>query len=186
MRAAELPKSRRRRVLPADAATAAAILLLGLILAGTGGRVVQRWRSSSARNESLGFEDQLGIVANTAGLIVTVSVGHVPCHCGRGGAPRNGPGRSAPLRLQGKFAPAFMRRLALAAVGLQLLTAPLAPRHPPWSVASRGARAWPPRPRHPLQDADGGPQPARCSARRFSWPPIRNGGHSARSSNPAR
>ena len=96
MRAAELPKSRRRRVLPADAAMAAAILLLGLILAGTGGRIVQRWRSSSARHESLGFEDQLGIVANTAGLIVTALVGHVPCHCGRGGAPgtvREGPRR---------------------------------------------------------------------------------------------
>ena len=49
---------------------AAAILLLGIFLAATGGFLVQRWQSASARQQSLSFEDQLGIVANTAGLIV--------------------------------------------------------------------------------------------------------------------
>ncbi len=104
---------------------AAAILLLGLFLAGTGGRVVQRWRSSSARNESLGFEDQLGIVANTAGLIVTVWWGmSLAIAVAAALLERSGKVRAASAA--GKFVPAFMRRLALAAVGLQLLTAPLA------------------------------------------------------------
>ena len=125
MRAAELPKSRCRRVLPADAAMAAVILLLGLFLAGTGRRIVERWRFSSARYESLWFEDQLGIVANTAGLIVTAWwVISLAIALAAAVLERSGKVRAASAA--GKFAPAFMRRLALAAVGLQLLTAPLA------------------------------------------------------------
>ncbi|BCW67738.1 hypothetical protein NicSoilB4_25010 [Arthrobacter sp. NicSoilB4] len=125
MRAAELLKSRRRRVLPADAAMAAVILVLGLFLAVTGGRIVERWRSSSAHHESLGFEDQLGIVANTAGLIVTVWwVMSLAIAVAAALLERSGKDRAASAA--GKFAPAFMRRLAFAAVGLQLLTAPLA------------------------------------------------------------
>ncbi|WCI08594.1 hypothetical protein PJ267_20910 [Arthrobacter sp. OVS8] len=72
MRAAASPDSTTPQVLRADAAMAAVVLLLGLFLAGTGGSMVQRLTSSSARRQSLGFEDQLGLVANTAGLIVTV------------------------------------------------------------------------------------------------------------------
>jgi len=125
MRAAELLKRRPRRVFPADAVMAAVILLLGLFLAIAGGRVVQRWRSSSARHESLGFEDQLGVVANTAGLIVTVWWAlSFAIAVAAALLERSGKDRAASAA--GKFAPAFMRRLALAAVGLQLLTAPLA------------------------------------------------------------
>ncbi|MET1021507.1 MAG: LysM domain-containing protein [Arthrobacter sp.] len=125
MRTAKLPAHPRRRVISADAAMATAILLMGLFLAGTGGRVVQRWRSSTARHESLGFEDQLGIVANTAGLIATVWwVMSFAIAVGAALLERSGKVRAASAA--GKFTPAFMRRLALAAVGLQLLTAPLA------------------------------------------------------------
>ena len=125
MRTAELPKPRRRRVISADAAMATVILLMGLFLAGTGGSVVQRWRSSTARHESLGFEDQLGVVANTAGLIVTVWWAmSLAIAVAAALLERSGKVRAASAA--GKFAPAFMRRLALAAVGLQLLTAPLA------------------------------------------------------------
>lgn len=125
MKTAELPASRRRHVLPADAAVAAVILALGLVLAATGGSMVQRWRSSSARHQSLGFEDQLGVVANTAGLILTLwwamslAIAVAAALLERGG-------RTRAAAAAGKFAPAFMRRLALAAVGIQLLSAPLA------------------------------------------------------------
>jgi nucleoid-associated protein YgaU len=120
-------------VISVDAAMAAAILLLGLFLAGTGGRIVQRWRSSSARHESLGFEDQLGIVANTAGLIVTVWWAmSFAIAVAAALLERSGKVRAASAA--GKFAPAFMRRLALAAVGLQLLTAPLATASTPQSI----------------------------------------------------
>lgn len=150
MRAAELLKRRPRRVIPADAAMAAVILLLGLFLAITGGHVVQRWRSSAARHESLGFEDQLGIVANTAGLIVTVWWAlSLAIAVAAALLERSGKYRAASAA--GKFAPAFMRRLALAAVGLQLLTAPLASAStlpmPPGTAASPPAApsaAWTP------------------------------------------
>ncbi|WP_346925338.1 LysM peptidoglycan-binding domain-containing protein [uncultured Arthrobacter sp.] len=160
MRAAEAPKSHRRRVLPADAAMAAAILLLGLFLAGTGGRVVQRWRSSSARNESPGFEDQLGIVANTAGLIVTVWWAmSLAIAVAAALLERSGKVRAASAA--GKFAPAFMRRLALAAVGLQLLTAPLAAastlQSPPGATASGPAPASAPWTPTPVPALPGGP-----------------------------
>lgn len=125
MTATEFPDSRHRRALPADVAMAAVILLLGLFLAGAGSSIVQRWRASSARHQSLGFEDQLGIAANTAGLIVIVwwalsfAIAVVAALLERSG-------RTCAASAAGKFSPAFMRRLALAAVGLQLLTAPLA------------------------------------------------------------
>lgn len=125
MRAAEPLKSRGHRVPSADAAMAAGILLLGLFLAITGGLVDRRWRSAAAHHNAPGLEDQLGIVANTVGLIVTtwwamsLAIAVVAALLERSGKDRA-------ASAAGKFAPAFMRRLALAAVGLQLLTAPLA------------------------------------------------------------
>ena len=109
----------------ADAAMAVAILLLGLSLAGSGGSLVQRWGSSSSRQQFPSFEDQLGLIANTAGLIVITwwlmslmiaIVWALLQHSGRTGAA------TATARLS----PAFMRRLALAAIGFQLISAPLA------------------------------------------------------------
>ncbi|KQN95209.1 hypothetical protein ASE96_03255 [Arthrobacter sp. Leaf69] len=111
------------------------VLLLGLFLAGTGSSMVQRWRISSARHESLGFEDQLGLVANTAGLIVTVWWAmSLVIAVTAALLERSGKVRAASAT--GKFAPGFMRRLALAAVGLQLLTAPLATASPAPSMST--------------------------------------------------
>ncbi|XAS63144.1 LysM peptidoglycan-binding domain-containing protein [Micrococcaceae bacterium Sec5.8] len=138
----------RRRGLGADAAAAAAILLLGLVLAGTGGSILLRWRSSSSRHQSLGFEDQLGIAANTAGLIVIVWWAlslfiAVVAAC----LERRGNLRAASAT--GRFAPAFMRRLALATLGLHLLTAPLAVAStaapvPDAAVIPKASVAWTP------------------------------------------
>jgi hypothetical protein len=108
---------------------AAVILFLGVLLAAIGGNLVQRWRSSTGRQASLGFEDQLGVVANTAGLIViawwlmSFVIAVVAALLDRRGNARA-------AAAAGKFAPAFMCRLALAAVGLQLVTAPLAAASP--------------------------------------------------------
>lgn len=115
----------RRRQLHGDAAMAALVLLLGSFLAAMGSTLMQRWHSSSARQQSLSFEDQLGIVANTAGLIVVTwwalsfAIAVVAALLERRGRQRAAAAAS-------RFSPAFMRRLALAAVGLQLLAAPLA------------------------------------------------------------
>lgn len=115
--------------------------------------MVQRWRSSSARHQTLGFEDQLGVVANTAGLILTLwwamslTIAVAAALLERGG-------RARAAAATGQFAPAFMRRLALAAVGIQLLTAPLAAAstvQPAPSAASSPAAApgWTPAPLPP-------------------------------------
>ena len=122
--------ARAGRYLPAaDAAMAAAVLLLGLSLAGSGDSLVQRWRSSSARQQSLSFEDQLGLAANTTGLILilwwlmSLMAAVVSALLQRSG-------RIGAAAVTARFSPAFMRRLALAALGFQLLSAPLATAAP--------------------------------------------------------
>lgn len=123
-----------------DAALAAVILLLGIFLAATGSWLLEHWQQSSARGQSLAFEDLLGLVANTSGLIVvawwllSLLIAFASAALARAGNERA-------ADITGRFSPAFMRRLALAAVGLQLLGAPLAqaaadPADPAWSPTS--------------------------------------------------
>jgi hypothetical protein len=153
-----LPVPVPRQTVRADAAMAAAILLLGIFLAATGSFLVQRWQSGSARRQSLSFEDQLGIVANTAGLIV-ITWWVMTLAFAVAAALLERRGRTRAAAATGRFSPAFMRRLVLAAVGLQLLTAPLA------SAATAPGRAGPDRPGPATVSA---PAPAPASA---SWTP---------------
>ena len=138
------------RVLRADAAMAAVILLLGSFLAVTGNSLVRRWQSSSARQQSVSFEDQLGITANLAGLVVIIwwamslMIAFTAALLERGG-------RTRAAAAAGRFSPGFMRRLALAAVGLQLITAQLATAAAPPALPGTGpsprtavAAAWTP------------------------------------------
>ncbi|MDQ0820202.1 hypothetical protein QFZ79_002496 [Arthrobacter sp. V4I6] len=115
----------RRHVPATDAAMAVVILLLGLSLAGSGGNLVQRWRYSAARQQSLSFEDQLGIVANTTGLIM-ITWWAMSLTIAMASALLERSGRTGAATVTAKFSPAFMRRLAFAAVGFQLLGAPSA------------------------------------------------------------
>lgn len=117
--------SGHRRLPAADAAMACAILLLGCVLAGTGQSLVQRWRAGAARQQSLAFEDQLGIIANTTGLIVIVWWA-MSLAVAVAAALLERSGRTRAAAATGRFSPAFMRRLALAGVGIQLLAAPVA------------------------------------------------------------
>lgn len=134
-----------------DVVLAGTILLLGVFLAAAGGSIVRRWQASSAKQQSLGFEEQLGIVANTAGLIVIVwwALSFVVAVAA---ALLDRSGRVRAASAAGKFAPGFMRRLVMAAVGLQLLTAPLAsasaqPSVPGTAAATSSASvAWTPEP----------------------------------------
>lgn len=114
-----------RRVLRADAAMAGLILLLGSFLAVTGNSLVLRWRSSAARQQSVSFEDLLGITANLAGVAVIIwwAVSLVTAFAA---ALLERGGRTGAASAAGRFSPGFMRRLALAAVGFQLVTAQLA------------------------------------------------------------
>jgi hypothetical protein len=135
----------RGRLLRSDAMLAVAILLLGLFLAATGASLTERWQRSSARDQSLAFEDLLGFVVATTGLIIVAWwILSLVIAITSAGLERAGSRRAA--EITGKYSPAFMRRLALAAVGLQLLGAPLAhagtvSADPRWSPTSPQATA---------------------------------------------
>ena len=143
-----------RQTVGADAAMAAVILLLGVFLAATGSFLVQRWQSASARQQSLSFEDQLGIAANTAGLIV-ITWWVLSLAIAAAAALLDRLGRTRAAAATGRFSPAFMRRLVLAAVGLQLMTAPLA------TAATAPDGPGPGRPSQPAVSAPWTPSPGR-------------------------
>lgn len=108
-----------------DAALAVVILLMGILLAATGAVLIERWQRSSARQQSAQWEDLLGLVASTSGVTIIAwwslsLVAALVCAV----LERTGNRRAA--EFAGRLSPAFMRRLALMAVGLQLLGAPLA------------------------------------------------------------
>lgn len=118
-------ESENRRPLRSDAAMAGLILLLGIFLATTGASLTLRWQYSMTRHQSLVFEDLIGVVANAVGLtlvawwVLSLILAFIAAMFESQGSWRA-------ASVTGRFAPAFMRRLALAALGLQLMTAPLA------------------------------------------------------------
>lgn len=123
-----------RQVLRADAAMAGVILLLGSFLVVSGNSLVQRWQSSSARQQTMSYEDQLGFTASFAGFAVIIwwavslAIAFTAAVLERGG-------RARAAQAAGRFSPGFMRRLALAAVGLQLIGAQLATAATPPAAA---------------------------------------------------
>lgn len=135
----------RGRLLRSDAMLAVTILLLGLFLAATGASLTERWERSSVRDQSLAFEDLLGFVINTTGLIIVAWwILSMLIALTSAGLERAGSRRAA--EITGKYSPSFMRRLTLAALGLQLLGAPLAhagtvTADPQWSPTSPPATA---------------------------------------------
>lgn len=147
-----------------DAAMAAVVLLLGGVLAAAGTSLLQRWAHAPAARPAMGFEDQLGCAATLTGLIV-LGWWSVSALTAVTAAVLERSGRPRAAAAAGSLSPAFMRRLALAAFGLQLLTAPIASATtpqpapaPPRSVelSAAGYRAAP----VPLLPAGGRDQPA--------------------------
>ncbi len=132
---------------------AAAVVLLGGILVAAGTQLQRNATLRSGHQESMAFEELLALVATTAGLAIilwwalALAVAFASALMARAGLRR---GSAAASRLT----PAFMRRLALAAVGLQLITAPLA------TAASPSGRSGSP---------DPSPPPAAVSA---AWTPT--------------
>ena len=132
-----------------DAAMALTILGLGCFLALTGASLVERWQRSASRQQSLAFEDLLGMMSIAAGLLIaawwvlSLVAAFTAAVCERAGLKHA-------AALSGRFSPAFMRRLALAAVGVQLIGAPLAhaDNMPPAGTDTSGcttvAAAWAP------------------------------------------
>ncbi|XAS66201.1 LysM domain-containing protein [Micrococcaceae bacterium Sec5.7] len=138
------------RPVRSDAAMAVVILLLGLFLTLTGANLIERWHISAFRRQSLGFEDLLGIVANTVGLVMVVWW-VISLLIAFAAAVLEKCGSKRAAAATGRYSPAFMRRLALAALGIQLISAPLAnaetlPAGPGWSPTQQvaAAAAWAP------------------------------------------
>lgn len=113
------------RPVRAEAALAVVILGLGVFLAFIGAGIVDHWRRSAARQQALLFDDLLGLLALAAGLTV-IAWWLLSLATAFASALLERTGHNAAARVTGRFTPVFMRRLAMAAVGVQLLGAPLA------------------------------------------------------------
>ncbi|GAB3558950.1 LysM peptidoglycan-binding domain-containing protein [Arthrobacter alkaliphilus] len=104
---------------------AATILVLALLLAVTGLVLVDRWHSGAGRLQKPTFEDLLGLVATAVGLgigawwIVTFLLAMAAALLQHSGKERC-------ASATGKLSPAFMRRLAVAILGLNLAGIPFA------------------------------------------------------------
>ncbi|GAA4029752.1 LysM peptidoglycan-binding domain-containing protein [Arthrobacter methylotrophus] len=137
-----------------DAAMAATILILGLLLAGTGLILIDQWHSAAERRQEPMFEDLLGFVATAAGLaIVGWWIAAFLLAIATAVLRQSGNDRSATATA--RLSPPFMRRLAVAILGLNLVGIPLANAaqaavEPVWSPAdgstpaSSAAAQWAP------------------------------------------
>lgn len=123
-----------------DAILAAAILALGLALLGIGQILAVRWASAAAHRQLFMFEDLLGIVVTASGLGV-VAWWLLSLLFAILSAALQKAGKIRPASAIAKFSPAFMRRLAVALLGINLLGMPLAnassgPCEAGWTSAS--------------------------------------------------
>ncbi|MDQ0030211.1 hypothetical protein J2S89_002036 [Arthrobacter bambusae] len=122
---------------------AATILVLALFLAATGFILIDRWHSAAGRLQAPAFEDLLGLIATAAGLgIVAWWVATFLLAIASALLQQSGNERCASATA--KLSPAFMRRLAVAVLGLNLAGIPLgnaspAQIDPAWSPANGSA-----------------------------------------------
>jgi hypothetical protein len=114
-----------QRPVRAEAALAVVILGLGAFLVFTGAGIVDHWGRSAAHQQALLFDDLLGLLALAAGLTV-IAWWLLSLVTAFASALLERTGYNAAARATARFTPVFMRRLAMAAVGVQLLGAPLA------------------------------------------------------------
>ncbi|MEV8147146.1 LysM domain-containing protein [Arthrobacter sp. NPDC080073] len=131
------------RLIRNDVAMAATILVLALLLAVTGLILVDRWHSAAGRLQAPTFEDLLGFVATGAGLGIGVWwIATFLLAIAAALLEQSGKERCASAT--GKLSPAFMRRLAVVILGVNLAGIPLANAsqtqlEPAWSPANGSA-----------------------------------------------
>lgn len=136
-----------------DAAMAVVILLLGFLLLALGLFLLGQWKVSAAHNQALMFGDAVGFAATAMGLGI-VAWWMSSFLLAFVSALFQKSGHSTGARLTGRLSPLFMRRLALAVLGLNLLGAPLAQASPnlveaawaPVNASSSINPAWTPLP----------------------------------------
>ena len=124
---------------------AAAILLLGLLLVGTGQQLASHWIQGLERSQSTHMEELLGISANAAGLFV-VGWWFTSFLAAMAAAVLERLGLRRTAQATARFSPAFMRRLAIALLGLNLLALPIANASstvvdPSWQPSNQSAAA---------------------------------------------
>lgn len=134
------------RTLRGDACLAATILGLGILLVQVGGMLLAQWRSADHHHQNFSFEDLLGIVANGAGIalvawwVLSLLLAVFASLLHRSGRERG-------ANTLAKFSPAFMLRLAVAVVSVNLLGVTMAQASPPpapgWAPTSAGVETSP-------------------------------------------
>ncbi|ASN20938.1 LysM peptidoglycan-binding domain-containing protein [Arthrobacter sp. YN] len=142
------------RTLRSDACLAATILGLGLLLVHVGSMLLDQWRSADHHHQNFSFEDLLGFLANGVGIalvawwVLSLLLAVVASLLHRSGRERG-------ANTFAKFSPAFMLRLAVAVVSVNLLGVTMAQATPPpdpgWgpttaSVETSPHPAWRPAP----------------------------------------
>ncbi|TQS92414.1 hypothetical protein EU811_11610 [Arthrobacter sp. TS-15] len=140
------------KVLRSDSALAAFVLGLGLSLVLTGNVLLTQWQAAERHGQTLTFEHLLGFSANAVGLSVviwwalTFFIAFLASLLHRVGHKKS-------AHLLSRFSPAFMLRLAVAVMSLNLMSAGIAqadaaPPEPGWQSASPhrapGKAAWTP------------------------------------------
>jgi nucleoid-associated protein YgaU len=111
--------------LSADAVAAAGVLLLGLLLCLISSGLMAQWKDSSARHQEPGVEELLAAAAGAAGTgIVAWWFTSLACAAATAVLARRGRTRAAAATR--KLSPAFMQRLVLGALSVQLLSGPVA------------------------------------------------------------
>jgi hypothetical protein len=108
-----------------DAVLAAAVLLLGLLLADIGQHLLRLWEDETLRGQSAGFEHILGMTSSFFGVFL-VGWWILTFLMAVAAAILQKYGLHGPANATRRFSPAFMRRLAVALLSLNLFGIPLA------------------------------------------------------------
>jgi hypothetical protein len=111
----------RRTRIAADAAMAAGLLLMGLLLSLIGAGLLAQWQESLTRHQGLRVEDLLGAGAAAAGGGLLLWW-FVSLACAGAGLLLERRGNVRAAAVSRKMCPAFMQRLMVAAVSFHLLS----------------------------------------------------------------
>jgi hypothetical protein len=108
-----------------DAISAAAILLLGVLLFVVGAGLLEKWQQSSAGRQELHAEDLLGAAAAIIGALL-VGWWFLSLLLAGASTVLDRMGRIRAAAATRRLSPAFMQRLVLAALSVQLVAGPAA------------------------------------------------------------
>lgn len=176
------------RTLRGDSTLAAFVLGLGLFMVGVGHLLLVQWQAAERHNQSFTFEHLLGFVASAVGIAVVIWW-VLSCFIACLASLLLRSGHRKPADFLAKFSPAFMLRIAVAVMSLNLMgtgvaqalaTPPepgwhsesMTPAHAAWTPASVAAAGSMP----PPADEDAASQTRLNDPRWKPQPPIADPG----------